>query len=79
MIPAVSLLELVAAVLECTASETEAVATIAYMVNARKVRLAGPFRNVRFDVRGMVTRGAAKPAAGPPRVRRRRAVLPQPA
>ena len=56
MVPAVSLLELVSAVLECASSEAEAVATVAYLVNARKVRLAGAFRDMRFDLRGMVPR-----------------------
>lgn len=57
MIPAVSLVELVTAVVECTTSEAEAVATVAYLVNTRKVRLVGPFRETRFEVRGMVARG----------------------
>ena len=78
MVPAVSLLELVAAVLECTASEAEAVATIAYMVNTRKVRLAGTFRDVRFDLRGMVPRHPGAPAAVSSTRRRGRNPLPQP-
>ena len=58
MVPAVSLLELVSAVMECATSEAEAVATVAYLVNERKVRLAGAFRDVRFDLRAMVPRGS---------------------
>ena len=58
MVPAVTWLELVAAVVECAASEAEAVATVAYLVNTKKVRLAGSFRDVRFPLRAMVPRAA---------------------
>ena len=66
MVPVVSLVELVAAVVECAGSEAEAVATVAYMVNARKVRLAGALCDVRFELRGMMPR-----EQGTVRVRRR--------
>lgn len=58
MVPAVTLMELVAAVVECATSEAEAVATVAYLVNTKKVRLAGAFRDVRFPLRAMLPRPA---------------------
>lgn len=61
MVPAVTLLELVAAVVECAASEAEAVATVAYLVNTKKVRLAGTLGDVRFPLRGMLPRVAPSP------------------
>ncbi len=65
MVPAVTLVELVAAVVECARSEAEAVATVAYLVNAKKVRLVGALREVRFPLRAMLprpARGARRPA-----------------
>jgi hypothetical protein len=79
MVPAVTLVELVEAVLECAGSEAEAVATIAYMVNARKVRLAGTFRDVRFDLRAMVPHQARTATEERPARRARRASLWSPA
>ena len=69
MIPAVSLMELVAAVVECATSEAEAVATVAYLVNTKKVRLAGALRDVHFDLRAMVP---CRDGAGSSRRRRPR-------
>jgi hypothetical protein len=46
----VTLLELVNAVAEHTRSETELIATVAYMVNRGHVRLCGNFKGSRFDL-----------------------------
>jgi hypothetical protein len=50
MAPSVTLLELVAEVVEHTRSDKEVIATVAYMVNSGRVRLCGNFKGARFDL-----------------------------
>jgi hypothetical protein len=50
MAPNVTLLELVDAVSESARTEAEVIATVVYMVNSGRVRLAGNFRGARFDL-----------------------------
>ena len=46
----VTLLDLVAAVSRYAHSDEEVIATVVYMVNSGRVRLAGNFRGARFDL-----------------------------
>jgi len=48
MTPNVTLLDLISAVSEHARSEAEVIATVVYLVNSGKVRLAGNFRGARF-------------------------------
>ena len=52
MAPALSvtLLDLVTEVAKYTHSDTELIATVAYMVNSGCVRLCGNFKGARFDL-----------------------------
>lgn len=45
-----TLLDLVSAVNEVTATEDEAVATIVHLVNSGRVRLGGTFRGARIEL-----------------------------
>ena len=49
-IPKVTLLDLVQAVSDFSASDAETVATVAYLVNSGKVRLCGNFAGARIDL-----------------------------
>jgi hypothetical protein len=49
----VTLLDLVNAIYDAGASETEVVATVVYLVNSGVVRLCGNFRGARFDLNGL--------------------------
>jgi hypothetical protein len=51
-----TLLELVKAVADYAETDTEAVATVVYLVNSGRVQLCGNFRGARFD---LDTAGAA--------------------
>jgi hypothetical protein len=51
-----TLLELVEAVSDHAGTDTEAVATVVYLVNSGRVQLCGNFRGARFDLE---TTGAA--------------------
>jgi hypothetical protein len=53
MTPNVTLLDLVNAIAAHTRSETELIATVAYLVNSGRVRLCGTFKGARFDLRGL--------------------------
>ena len=46
----ITLLDLVQAITELSTSETETVATIAYLVNSGKVRLCGNFAGATIDL-----------------------------
>jgi hypothetical protein len=46
----VTLLDLVTEVAKCARSDTEVIATVAYMVNSGGVRLSGNFKGARFDL-----------------------------
>jgi len=46
----ITLLDLIDAVAEHSASDAETVATVVYMVNRGHVRLGGTFRGARFDL-----------------------------
>ena len=56
-----TMLDLVTAVAETADTETELIATVAYMVNSGKVRLCGNFKGATFDLSdlGRSTRQAA--------------------
>jgi hypothetical protein len=54
MPPNVTLLDLMNAVSAHARSETELIATVAYLVNSGRVRLCGTFKGARFDLRGLV-------------------------
>jgi hypothetical protein len=45
-----TLLDLVTAVSEVAASESEVVATVVYLVNSGRVQLCGNFRGAHFDL-----------------------------
>jgi hypothetical protein len=55
----VTLLDLVNAIYDTGASETEAVATVVYLVNSGVVRLCGNFRGARFDLDSLDLTAAA--------------------
>jgi hypothetical protein len=46
----VTLLDLLQVVNECTTSDTEAVATVVYLINSGKVLLCGNFAGARIDL-----------------------------
>ena len=50
MAPSVTLLDLVTEVAKYARSDTEVIATVAYMVNSGCVRLCGNFKGARFDL-----------------------------
>ena len=50
----VTLLELVYEVAQHTRSETELIATVAYMVNRGDVRLCGNFKGRRFELSTLI-------------------------
>ena len=50
MVPDVTLLDLVNAVVEYARSDAEIVATVVWMVNGGHVRLCGNFKGSRFDI-----------------------------
>jgi hypothetical protein len=50
MVPRVTLLDLITVVSRYVRSEAELLATVVYMVNARRVGLCGNFKNARFDL-----------------------------
>ena len=54
-----TLLDLVNAIYDTGASETEAVATVVYLVNSGVVRLCGNFRGARFDLGSLDLTAAA--------------------
>jgi hypothetical protein len=54
-----TLLDLVHAINSVSASDTETVATIAYLVNSGKVRLCGSFAGAKIYLAPPVTRGKA--------------------
>ncbi len=45
-----TLLDLVNAVIDCTSTEAETVATVVHLVNSGMVRLCGNFRGARFEL-----------------------------
>jgi len=45
-----TLLELVQIISDCTASEAETVATVAYLINSGRVLLCGTFAGARIDL-----------------------------
>jgi len=53
------LLDLVAAVSRYAKSDDEVIATVVYMVNSGRVRLAGNFRGARFDLTEIQARSQA--------------------
>jgi len=52
----VTLLDLVAAVSRYAHSDDELIATVVYLVNSGRVRLAGNFRGARFDLTAVQAR-----------------------
>ena len=54
-----TLLDLVTAVSEYAATESEVVATIVHLVNSGRVRLCGNFRGAKFDLNDVRAAGVA--------------------
>jgi hypothetical protein len=54
-----TMLDLVRAVSAAAKTDTEVVATVAYLVNSGKVQLCGNFRGARIDLKGARISAAA--------------------